>query len=199
LPFPPLFGAATGVGAGGVVVVAVGVGVGVVVVVVVVVVGATSPVSEAVSSVTGCPVPAPPAAALATAPDEMLDTGPMRAPPPARLDAAPPGVPLPVAGRPAPDGDPKFGTFAGVVGCALVSGTLTGPLPMTSAATMDIAAATALRDAIAPSRQSWGRRGLAAPTAAAPHVPAPAAGTTAADGGVGRPKSGDAKTSSRVA
>jgi hypothetical protein len=183
----------------GVVAVAVGVGVAVVVAVaggvVVVVVPTTRPVSEAVNVMGRCPVPAPPAAASATAPDATRNAGPARAPPAALLDAAPP----PVAGRPAPDGDPKVGTFVGVVGCALVRGTLTGPLPMTSAATTDSAAATALRDAIAPSRQSWGRRAFATPTAAAPHVPALTVGTTAADGGNGRPKSGDAKTSSRVA
>jgi hypothetical protein len=154
-------------------------------------VAAVGPVNVATNRAVCCPVPptaAPLALALALALDATVETGPKRAEPPVAFDA-PPCVPVdPPAG-----GDPKFGTFAGVVGCALVSGTLTGPLPMTRAATTDTAAATALSDASAPARQSSTRRGFAAADAVQ------AAGTTAAAGGGGRPNSRDAKTSSKVA
>jgi hypothetical protein len=133
----------------------------------------------------------PPLAAFGAAPAPStgaeLKAGPTTAPPPA-TELVPPDAPPAVP----PEGDGKLGTFAGVVGCAVVRGMLTGPLPITRAATIDTAAATALTDAMLRSRTCCIRlvRGTAA---------AIAMGAPNTSGGGNRPKSGEANTSSRVA
>ncbi|HWD55047.1 MAG TPA: hypothetical protein VG346_07980 [Acidimicrobiales bacterium] len=147
-----------------------------------------SPRREAVNRAVRCPVTAPPVTPPALASDAIVEAGARRALP-AAFDASPPFVPE----VPPPGDDPKFGTLAGAVCRALVNGTLTGPLPMTRAAT----AATALRDASPPTRQSSTRRGLAALEAATAATAPGTSATTAGD--TGRPKSRDAKTSSKVA
>jgi hypothetical protein len=181
-PRPPAVGAT---------VVVVTAGGGATVVVVVVVVATGSEVNEA-SSTLACaavlpaPAEAPPA-------EPVLETTPKASPATALAgaDVAPPCGPVAAPIGP-PPGDEAFGTPAGAVVWALVRGTLTGPVPMTRAATIDAAAATALNDAMVKSRSSR------TPPALGARAVATAAPGAAASGG-GRPKSGDAKTSSRVA
>ncbi len=117
---------------------------------------------------------------------------------PAKLPALAPEAALPGAAPPPPDPlFPEFGnegTFAGGGGSALDNtGTLTGPLPMISAAATDTAAPTPQTDAIVRSRKSWARRRRVARAVAA------ATGGTITSGATGCPKSGDPKTSSKVA
>ncbi len=112
-------------------------------------------------------------------------------PPPATEEAEPSPCPPPSA--PPAEGDGKLGTFAGVVGCASVNGRLTGPLPITRAVTTDTAAAAALSDAMLRLRTSCcGRLGGL-------EAAASAVGTRGGATEGCRPKSGDAKTSSKVA
>jgi hypothetical protein len=196
LPCPGPFDAAIATGGAVVVVVVVAIVVVVVVgvvVVVVVAVATAAGVSATVKTSASGDVLSPPVLGV----DRAVRAGPTRAPPPRASDVPAPGVPPPEPGRPPPGGNWELGVCDGVGGgVVLASGTVTGPLPMTRAATMDTVAATALSDAIVPSRHRWSRRVVATVMAAAT-----SAGAGATDGYVGadRPNSGDAKTSSRVA
>jgi hypothetical protein len=188
-----LVGATGGEGGAGVPAVGEG-GADAVVVVVVVLVGAIGVVSDTLTAFAGPAAEPPPTAPV----DNELSAAPARVPPTAP-EVPLPEVPLSAGAAPAPEPDSAGGvngvegTTSAGLGCALVSGTPTGLLPITSAAATDTAAAAALTEAMVRSRHRNAWRAPPAATAAL------GATNAMGDTGDGRPKSGEAKTSSKVA